>query len=48
MNKNAEALKRNYLELSELREVLRKTQTFFQAVSLLCGKPGSDTGWFVN
>ncbi|XP_064617786.1 V-type proton ATPase 116 kDa subunit a 1-like [Liolophura sinensis] len=29
VNTNAEALKRNYLELSELREVLKKTQTFF-------------------
>ncbi|XP_041363354.1 V-type proton ATPase 116 kDa subunit a1-like isoform X2 [Gigantopelta aegis] len=31
VNTNAEALKRNFLELAELREVLIKTQTFFQA-----------------
>ncbi|KAK6170066.1 hypothetical protein SNE40_018548 [Patella caerulea] len=31
VNTNAEALKRNFLELTELREVLRKTQTFFTA-----------------
>ncbi|KAL4240590.1 hypothetical protein ACF0H5_001382 [Mactra antiquata] len=30
VNKNAEALKRNYQELTELREVLMKTQTFFR------------------
>lgn len=30
VNTNAEALKRNYLELTELREVLIKTQTFFR------------------
>lgn len=29
VNTNAEALKRNYLELTELREVLMKTQNFF-------------------
>ncbi|XP_052817361.1 V-type proton ATPase 116 kDa subunit a 1-like isoform X2 [Mya arenaria] len=30
VNTNAEALKRNYLELTELKEVLTKTQTFFR------------------
>ena len=35
MNTNAEALKRNFLELTELREVLMKTQTFFQEVIIL-------------
>ncbi|CAC5402301.1 ATPeV0A [Mytilus coruscus] len=30
VNTNAEALKRNFLELSELKEVLKKTQVFFQ------------------
>ncbi|XP_021350637.1 V-type proton ATPase 116 kDa subunit a-like isoform X5 [Mizuhopecten yessoensis] len=29
VNTNAEALRRNFLELSELREVLKKTQVFF-------------------
>ncbi|KAL5018990.1 hypothetical protein ScPMuIL_004712 [Solemya velum] len=29
VNTNSEALKKNFLELSELKEVLRKTQTFF-------------------
>lgn len=33
VNTNAEALKRNFLELSELKEVLKKTQVFFQEVS---------------
>jgi len=32
VNTNAEALKRNYLELIELREVLMKTQNFFREV----------------
>ncbi|CAG7669710.1 unnamed protein product [Allacma fusca] len=29
VNQNAEALKRNYLDLTELRHILRKTQVFF-------------------
>lgn len=33
VNTNAEALRRNYLELTELKEVLRKTQIFFAEVS---------------
>ena len=32
VNANAEALKRNYLELTELKHILRKTQTFFEEV----------------
>lgn len=32
VNTNAEALRRNFLELSELREVLKKTQVFFEEV----------------
>ena len=31
---NAEALKKNYLELTELRHILRKTQTFFEEVCM--------------
>lgn len=44
MNQNAEALKRNYLELTELKHILRKTQGFFDEVSVklkftaLCNK----------
>ena len=38
MNTNAEALKRNYLELIELREVLMKTQNFFREVIYICTK----------
>lgn len=43
VNQNAEALKRNYLELTELKHILRKTQGFFDEVSvklelLLCVK----------
>lgn len=33
VNQNAEALKRNYLELTELKHILRKTQVFFDEVS---------------
>lgn len=32
VNANAEALKRNYLDLTELKHILRKTQTFFDEV----------------
>lgn len=34
VNQNAEALKRNYLELTELKHILRKTQVFFDEVCL--------------
>lgn len=34
VNQNAEALKRNFLELTELKQILRKTQVFFDEVSL--------------
>lgn len=34
VNQNAEALKRNFLELTELRHILRKTQHFFEEVSI--------------
>lgn len=33
VNSNAEALKRNYLELTELKHILKKTQVFFDEVS---------------
>lgn len=33
VNTNAEALRRNYLELTELKEVLKKTHVFFSEVS---------------
>lgn len=33
VNANSEALKRNYLELTELKHILRKTQTFFEEVT---------------
>ena len=32
INANAEALKRNYLDLTELKHILRNTQTFFDEV----------------
>jgi len=32
VNHNAEALKRNFLELTELKHILRKTQVFFDEV----------------
>lgn len=33
VNTNHEALKRNFLELTELKHILRKTQNFFDEVS---------------
>ena len=35
INSNAEALKRNFLDLTELKHILRKTQSFFDEVSWL-------------
>jgi hypothetical protein len=32
VNSNSEALKKNFLELTELKHILRKTQTFFEEV----------------
>ena len=32
VNTNHEALKRNFLELTELKHILRKTQNFFDEV----------------
>lgn len=34
VNQNAEALKRNFLELTELKHILRKTQVFFDEVRI--------------
>uniref|UniRef100_A0A1B6KFA1 V-type proton ATPase subunit a n=1 Tax=Graphocephala atropunctata TaxID=36148 RepID=A0A1B6KFA1_9HEMI len=34
VNQNADTLKRNYLELTELRQILRKTQVFFEEAGL--------------
>jgi len=37
VNTNSEALKKTYLELTELRHILQKTQQFFDEVgSLVC------------
>lgn len=33
VNQNSEALKKNFLELTELKHILRKTQTFFDEVN---------------
>ena len=35
INSNAEALKRNFLDLTELKHILRKTQSFFEEVSIV-------------
>lgn len=35
VNQNAEALKRNFLELTELKHILRKTQVFFDEVIII-------------
>lgn len=37
VNGNAEALKKTFLELSELKHILKKTQQFFDQVRLLLG-----------
>ncbi|KAJ8038581.1 hypothetical protein HOLleu_16044 [Holothuria leucospilota] len=37
VNSNQEALKRNFLELTELKHILRKTQHFFDEVNI-CGR----------
>jgi len=34
VNANEEMLKKNYLELTELKHILRKTQNFFEEVDL--------------
>jgi hypothetical protein len=34
VNANEEMLKKNYLELTELKHILRKTQNFFEEVNL--------------
>ena len=34
VNNNAETLKKNFLELTELKHILQKTQTFFDEVSM--------------
>ena len=39
VNSNAEALKKNFLELSELKHILRKTQQFFDEQDQLEGGP---------
>lgn len=36
INSNSEALKRNFLELTELKHILRKTQAFFDEVRSYC------------
>lgn len=36
VNTNEESLKRNFLELTELKHILRKTQAFFDEVSIKC------------
>ena len=33
VNNNAETLKKNFLELTELKHILQKTQAFFDEVS---------------
>ena len=38
VNQNAETLKRNFLELTELKHILRKTQVFFDEVRTFFSK----------
>ena len=46
VNQNTEALKKNYLELTELKHILRKTQQFFdeqeQVSDFFCGRVEKD------
>lgn len=44
VNQNAEALKRNFLELTELKHILRKTQVFFDEVGAKWNFMFSDIG----
>ena len=39
VNQNAEALKKNFLELTELKHILRKTQQFFEEQDQMEGGP---------
>jgi len=36
INSNSEALKRNFLDLTELRHILSKTHNFFEEVHITC------------
>jgi len=36
INSNSEALKRNFLDLTELRHILSKTHNFFEEVNITC------------
>ena len=50
VNANSEALKKNFLELTELKHILRKTQTFFEEV-FVCGTlgvPGVELVWALS
>ena len=40
VNQNAEALKKNFLELTELKHILRKTQQFFEEQDQMEGPVG--------
>jgi V-type H+-transporting ATPase subunit a len=41
VNQNAEALKKNFLELTELKHILRKTQQFFEEQDQMEGPVGA-------
>nr|XP_026689897.1 V-type proton ATPase 116 kDa subunit a-like isoform X1 [Ciona intestinalis] len=43
VNTNQEALKRNFLELTELKHILRKTQSFFEEAAMYHGNQPSET-----
>lgn len=44
VNQNAEALKRNFLELTELKHILRKTQVFFDELRCRCHPARTSAG----
>ncbi|KAL7728918.1 hypothetical protein ACLKA6_004253 [Drosophila palustris] len=48
VNQNAEALKRNFLELTELKHILRKTQVFFDESVPMVYKSGTSSSHSSN
>lgn len=48
INLNAESLKRTFLELTELRHILKKTQNFFDEMQEHGGLPGDDQVQLLN
>lgn len=45
INTNQEALKKNFLELTELKHILRRTQQFFDEVSVIANLGLVEATW---